>query len=217
MKTLFLFAITACLIFSCGHKHPKSNDTICSSSNTAYFPSDAKARFFFKSGTWWLYKSNASLTDSIYISQGQMEIAPPPSKVFGEIKDKCYESGTMLKIANYVGNSSSQYAYQQPKSDMNYSKELFQIIEIIGMGTSLYRFEMHGNNYVTAQDGGIVTFEDSIVTSYDTLKNVLHLSYPTAIHNDYIQDGWYVQNIGLVKYIHKDGTIWELYKYHIKQ
>lgn len=215
MKTLFLFAFIACLIFSCNHKRHQSKDTECTKLNTTYLPVDAKARFSFLHGTWWVYKSNTNLKDSVY------SIATSNILVRAYVKnegatDKCHENGYTSIQSSVRGYLNTGLVNHYTDSE-NYADQTFAIQESNGTNFTVYRFELKGNTYLTNQEGGIVTFEDSVVTSYDTLYNALHLSYPTTSHLDYIQDGWYVKNIGLVKYIHKDGTIWELYNYHIKQ
>ena len=66
--------------------------THCDSTNTVYLPEDARSRFFFKEGTWWVYKNITNNNyDTISLIVENYGIYPVPKKIFGDGFSKCYE------------------------------------------------------------------------------------------------------------------------------
>src|SRR5690606_10575757 len=61
---------------------------------TAYFPQDAKDRFFFKKGTWWVYQNiTTKELDSVWVSKANWSYVSADNMRDGYIKNKCYETG----------------------------------------------------------------------------------------------------------------------------
>lgn len=69
--------------------------TVCTAQNTVYVPKDMKDRFFFKEGSYWIYKNLAtSETDSIWVWSSYNDNYPANELDDKDIKDKCYETFT---------------------------------------------------------------------------------------------------------------------------
>ncbi len=58
------------LLGGCKCKDNKNPDTTCTEANTVKLPQDAIDRFFFKTGSYWIYKDSLSnLTDSFWLNE----------------------------------------------------------------------------------------------------------------------------------------------------
>lgn len=94
--TLHFFLFLELLILiqssSCSNKNKNEEETVCTTQNTVLVPQDLKDRFFFKEGTYWIYKNIASNeTDSLWVVLGNVETISVDNKNYGYIKNKCYE------------------------------------------------------------------------------------------------------------------------------
>lgn len=97
---LFTFFIVAC-----------SKDKIeCSSTNTVNIPQVMKDFFFYKEGTWWVYKNVKDNTfDSMWVRQSSSNAYRGESDGFGNI-NKCYEH-TVMGIDNIGTKGFMRWIY----------------------------------------------------------------------------------------------------------
>jgi hypothetical protein len=90
---IFLIILTALNIQCC--KPPTDNipSTVvvnCDSNNTVLIPEDMKARFYFKEGTYWIYKNISSgEIDSMWAWLSQNKIEPINPKIPQRGLNKC--------------------------------------------------------------------------------------------------------------------------------
>lgn len=110
---LISLAVMLCSLSNCkkGNQDNKGGiETVCNSANTAYFPQDAKDRFFFKAGTWWVYENiDTKERDSIWVKSAECHSWSADGKEGGYIKNKCYESCRM-EIFSLKDNASTHLA-----------------------------------------------------------------------------------------------------------
>ncbi|MBW7845603.1 MAG: hypothetical protein H3C45_08175 [Bacteroidia bacterium] len=229
MKTLqlfFLITLSALHLQSCKQPYdyvPPTPVVHCDSNNTVLIPEDMKARFYFKEGTYWIYKNiNTGETDSMWVWLSQNKIEPTNPKISQKGLNKCYEwfsfqTRNKLYINEYYSNISSG---SRPKDGNNLNDEHIYIKEFSPLNNYRgdFRIEIKGSTYETQTDAEIL-FEDSILTEENLIyKNILNLKYPSTNTNDIYSDMYYAKNIGLVKFVRSnDNSTWELIRYKINQ
>jgi hypothetical protein len=219
--SIITFSIVLC---SCDSNN-KQEETVCSAANTVLVPQDLKDRFFFKVGTYWIYKNlQTNETDSIWVFNSTNNTSPVDRKIFGDGYNKCYQ---VFDLKTKSIKFSSAYYYTRlgislhPPNVMNTNNELFGIGEGTPLNnyTAIYRIEIRGNKYEN-QDGAEILMLDSLTTGTNIVfKDILRLKYPAGFQTqDYMDDMHYAKNIGLVKF-HRftDNTNWELIRYNIIQ
>ena len=202
----------------CRDRKNEEQPALCTAENTIPFPEDALDRFYFKTGTYWVYKElSTGNQDTIRVKETIKNTDPVNEKVFGEYKtEKCYELYTMTIQSDLYGKYLRHLELLLPYDGFDYDKESFRITEIWAQEFS-YKADITGNVYRELNgDGNSVTLLDSLVTPDTTYKNVLFIKKKDG-HWDYLDEAWYVKGPGLVKYKRKDGTEWELVKSEIIQ
>ncbi|MFN4084241.1 MAG: hypothetical protein ACK4K9_11470 [Bacteroidia bacterium] len=197
----------------------------CDSTNTVLIAEDMKARFYFKEGTYWIYKNIATNeTDSMWVWYSQVGVIPVNKKVFAHGWNKCYEYFD-LRVKNKIYFKNDKYYSNygivlHPIDEINSQNELFEISEISPLNNfrDNFRIGLRGNKYETQTDAEVF-FEDSIITKENLVfKNILNLKYPFTNTNDIYSDMYYAKNIGLVKFERStDNSVWELIRYKINQ
>ncbi len=213
-------------IIQCSKTPPIKNptDISCDSTNTVLIPEDMKARFYFKQGTYWIYKNidNGEI-DSMWVWKGDNIISNVNSKWYTKGLNKCYESfSCFIQNTNYNVNKyySTIGISIHPQDELNRKDELFEITETspINNFRGDFRIAIRGIKYETQTDAEIL-FEDSIITNSKILyKNILNLKYPLTNTNDIYSNMYYAKNIGLVKFVRSnDNSTWELIRYKINQ
>lgn len=221
MKMFLLLLLTGLLfpfLQGCG-----ANDTPnyeCTPDITIPFPQDALDRFYFKSGTWWVYEeiNNPGMEDSVWVIMNQKNTSSPDESVFGQINtQKCYDNHiTSTKSARF-GEIKCWMQIKDPYDGFDYSKEFFEIIEQPKGSEPIYRLTLEGKNYKNENSyGDKISLIDSISTQLYTHYNALHFEKTQSLF-DYLQEAWYIKNIGLVKFERVDGSEWELVRYSIVQ
>ena len=85
--------------------------------------------------------------------------------------------------------------------------------------TDIFRFDFINGSYQNpTEEGGKISFQDSITIQTKVFKDILHLEYlQKPVPAEIIKQAWYAKNYGLVKYESWDGRMWELINYHINQ
>lgn len=192
----------------------------CDSSNTAYIPTDAKSRFVFKEGSWWVYKNVMNNTfDTTIISFYNHRIATPSKKAFGDkFAHKCYGNVEYQTLSKKFGTNRITIETEMPISEIDkYSERFVYIDDYMQLGSTIstiYRFFYTGEFKIDSLSDGIIEKQDSISIGNQTQNDILHYSYKGGFEtNDYLLEAWYANKIGLVKVIRKDGSIWELIDY----
>jgi hypothetical protein len=183
---IFLLILITILNIQCSKTPPSSNNTptiTCDSANTVLIPADMKARFYFKEGTYWIYKNiyNGEL-DSMWVWLSQNKIEPTNPKISQKGLDKCYEWFSLQTrsksfSSNYYSNIGTG---SRPKDENNRNDEQFYISELSPLNNfrGNFRIEIRGNLYETQTDAEVL-FEDSVITEENLVfKNILNLKYP---------------------------------------
>lgn len=196
----------------------------CDSSNTAYIPTDAKSRFFFKEGSWWVYKNAINNTyDTIVISFYNHRIATPSKKAYGDkYAHKCYEYIEYHTLSKKFGTNRITIETVTPISEIDkYSERFVYIDDYMKLGSTIstiYRFFYTGELKIDSLSDGIIENQDSISFGNHTYNDILHYTYNAGFEvNDYLLEAWYANKIGLVKVIRSDGSVWELIDYETIQ
>lgn len=222
LTTLFII-LNVGFCSSCKDKdEPETN---CTPDNTVLVPQDMKDRFFFKVGTYWIYKNlQTNETDSIWVWISYNNPLSVNREDFGFIKDKCYETFTTNTMSKKIPNNSNYNRWGidiYPKEGKKLTNELFGLEDATSLTNYFpnYRIEVRGGVYEN-QSGSEITMLDSITTQDNIVyKDVLWLKYQAGIlTRDYLDDMHYAKNIGLVKF-HRftDTSDWELIRYKIIQ
>lgn len=229
MKTNYLLITCAIAFYMQSCKPPTdyvppTPQVNCDSTNTVLIPEDMKARFYFKEGTYWIYKNTATgETDSMWVWQGENNITNVNPKWYTKGLNKCYESFSFIvKNNSYNGNTyySGIGVVIHPNDGLNRLDELFEITETSPLNNFRgdFRIAVRGSKYETQTDAEVL-FADSILTKDNqTYKNILNLKYPFTNTVDIYSEMYYAKNIGLVKFTRSnDNSTWELIRYKINQ
>ncbi|MCX6186395.1 MAG: hypothetical protein NTU43_05270 [Bacteroidetes bacterium] len=187
-------------------------------------PEDMKARFYFKEGTYWVYKNiDNSEIDSMWVWDGENIISTVNPKWYTMGLNKCYESFSYL-VKNKIFDGNNYYSgigiTIHPEDGLIRPNELFEITETSPLNNFRgdFRIAIRGIKYET-QTTAEVLFEDSIITKENLVfKNILNLKYPSQNTVDIYSNMYYAKNIGLVKFVRSnDNSTWELIRYKINQ
>lgn len=206
----------------------KDEETVCTPQNTAYFPQDAKDRFFFKTGTWWVYQNiTTKELDSVWVSNANWSYVSSDNMEDGYIKNKCYETGIVeiysLRNGEITFLTQRMFSYLGAKPNINPSQEHNTLYESNPNFNyrPIYRFNITGGQYETPnQINAEIVFIDSITINNKQYMDVLYYSYLSNIPPpyEYIKDAYYAKNSGAIKYTRSDdNTQWELIRSHINQ
>ncbi|MFZ4799806.1 MAG: hypothetical protein ACOYMA_20105 [Bacteroidia bacterium] len=226
-QIIFLLTLITTVNIQCSKTPPGSNNTptiACDSTNTVLIPEDMKARFYFKQGTYWIYKNidNGEI-DSMWVYISNNGIGPISKKVHAFGWNKCYESFSyeMHNKTYSVNNYYINYGISlYPKDGNNLNNELFEIQQLSPLNNykGSYHIYVEGVNY-SNQQGADINYLDSIVNDEKKIfKNVLNIYYPNGTSSDIYSNMYYVKNIGLVKFVRSnDNSTWELIRYKINQ
>jgi len=216
-KKILYFLLAATVFIGCKCKREITPDTICTDENTIKFPQDGVDRFFFKTGSYWVYKDSIDgLLDSVWVTEateGRMDMRKKNYKT----KGKCYE----FKKIKVESNRNSQYhinfAEQTSPYGSTYEEEYFYIDILLPHSSLIYtRLRYKGENIDTAEviENNKLSLVDSIKVLDHTFTNVLRIENPQGgIEPNAIM--YYSKYNGLVKYKEKkSGHVWELLRYN---
>lgn len=214
--SLLSFIFCICLTSNC--KKEQGTNLICSEANTVKFPLKWRQYFFFRDSTYWIYKDSATGTeDSAYvINSREVDL----NNEYGEtLTKKCYEI-LQYSIKDFTKNTAAQI-WLQPRvvNDNIYSQEYHHIklgIEKYNYA-GVYRFAFT-DSVLTAsnQEGGLVYLIDNFIVNKINYSNVIAVDYKDG-GTDIYKIAYYAPKIGLIKYVMKDNSVWELINYKIKQ
>jgi len=203
-----------CIFMTIHSCKTEQTSVVCDATNTAALPSDAAARFYFKDSSYWVYRDSVSgQLDSqwVFISETGAK-----SLTVEDSEDKCFS------YANYAVNSKSgilYHFYLSPQGIQNGYNYFELIVQPYNSSHPIAFAAVKGNAYNTI--GKTDSRLDSIpalLVNGTVYKDVfIRESTLPALYPDIYTTGYYVRHIGLVKYIRKDGSIWELLRYRIRQ
>ncbi|MBI1306449.1 MAG: hypothetical protein GC181_07535 [Bacteroidetes bacterium] len=210
-KNLFVAIGTlVCLSFSscqdCDDCTSKKIDPSCSESTTRFLQSDLLERFFFESGSFWIYKSHTGVLDTFKVISSIRQVGKNPDVS----KEICLQAANNIIKTSTRGNwSVNSETSLSGFADVIYSND---------NGSSVYRFS-YTDSICDAFNGenGQISILDSFIVNSDTFKNVLRLVYPAQINrNEYLRTAYFVKGVGMVKYTDWDGNVWDLESFSIK-
>lgn len=203
MKTIVIILLGPLVYFISSCKE----DFECKNENTVPIPQFMKDFFYYKQGTWWVYKNIKTNTyDSMWLSQNSTHNSRGGDGDFGS-KDKCYDY-TMMGIdhigkagfmkwdlASAIVDNNNRFCFtiygQNPVTTVNWGLTLFftnNILETSGSHPSVYK--------------------DSIVIQNKRYKDLIEVK-----GSGHIIYWLFAKEAGLIKYIDADSNQWELFNH----
>jgi hypothetical protein len=184
----------------------------CTPANTAYIPSDARSRFFFREGSWWVYKNvgNEEL-DTVKVIQSSLPTGKPIPELWGDIPNKCYERSIVMFQPQKHFRYTTRVEFAKAKQEIDSSNEIYQIIDDYTFDASArvsYKFVYKGSTIYPNQDSGFIAHIDSMQIAAKMYYDILY--YETQNLSDYITSIYYAAGVGTIKMRRTDGTTWEL-------
>ena len=220
-----------CAIFNFTCHRENWGGPICKESNTIKIPQHALDYFYFKTGSWWVYKCvQTGERDSVWVSEGELKA----DKYKVDKKECDCGWGKCYQVAHtYFKSSRSEklgvllfidYLFAFSRISKNESERLCEVRESFRLYENSYpgyKMQYDGKNAFEPFSGLNAQVEniDQLQILGNTFSKILKYSYPNNPDPpDWIYEAWFARNIHLVKYrLHKDNTIWELEKYNIVQ
>ena len=191
----------------------------CNTSNNVPIPQIMKDYFYYKAGTWWVYKNVKNNTyDSLWVSQSSSNnYRGEGGEGFGST-EKCYEH-TVMGIDNINTKGIMRWDLANIITDqrLRFAFAIYWRDSITTQNKSLNIYYTDGQ--FEKQDLLYPIFISFIDTS--TIQNKQYIKAIEINTNNYGYDNLryrlFAKNIGLIKYIDRDSNQWELIKYHINQ
>lgn len=211
--------ITLLSLDSCAKNDNLNKDlAICSVNNTVKFPPFFLDYFYFKDSTYWIYEETKDkFEDSIWVEKSSYEqVNEFQDRKF---KTKCYDLLYYEKISNYERSFVVLAPINTNYGLRDLTKENFKIdfaYESSNYRTVYRAFIEGGVLHKINQHNGVWDTLPKLKLEIDSFQNVLHIKNHESNKDPYLE-AWYAKNIGLVKFIKKDGKTWELIRYNIKQ
>ncbi len=183
----------------------------CNTSNNVPIPQIMKDYFYYKAGTWWVYKNVKNNTyDSLWVSQSSSNnYRGEGGEGFGST-EKCYEHTVMgidnintkgimrWDLTNFVLNNNQRFGFSAFWRDTTTTAE---------KDLTLFFTE---NNLENWNPTRLISseFKDSTI-----LQNLIYKKLIEVKGSDNIVYWLFAKNIGLIKYIDRDSNQWELLKH----
>jgi|GEM_PF-2317358 len=218
LAALAFFAMLG--LHNCGG--PDTPTYECTPDITVPFPQDALDRFYFKTGTWWVYEeiNNPGMEDSVWVTKNEVITEPPNPKIYGKINTrKCYSAYYVHIVNSRYGSLLIKMGISSPFDGFDYEKEFFGVGAIgeLSNNIDLCIANLDGDSYREKNcDDNRISIDNSIMVQSQQYHEALHLLKDKGTW-DYLDEAWYVRHIGLVKYKRADGSEWELVRYNIVQ
>jgi hypothetical protein len=217
---LITFLLVVCFVVqSSSCSKTDEPQTHCDSSNTAYIPSDAQSRFFFKEGTFWVYKNiNTDELDTVMVKNWYHTIEPPlPAKYGEKYKNKCYERAAFKTISTKYNWQSVTIDFNNAFNQLDSSIEQYLITENNEYFVT-YRWRYRGGVLIDSLSNGNKDRINNLTIQNKIYSDIIYYtSTPGFEASDYLKEGWYANKVGLIKVVRKDGTTWELINSNIIQ
>ena len=184
----------------------------CKKSDSTYYTplsQDFLSYFAFPKGSWWVYKEiNTGKTDSFYVTQYGID------NVYDKKADFHYQS---LSYGLH-GNKYQCTAGANPSIDGTkfYYTQIFKGNDSFNSSSTrlFYPFEI---NRPTSDGVVIKMLADSIAIQNNTYLDICITDKSFAQPIDPIKSEYYCKNIGVIKRVYSDGTVWEVIKYHLNK
>lgn len=201
----------------------------CKESNTVKIPQHALDFFYFKVGSWWVYKClQTGERDSVWVS----EDALVADKYKANKQDcncgwgDCYQTAHTYFKSTKSENAGKilffDYLFAFSRIGVNENERLFEIRESFRLYSNSYpgyKMQYDGNNkYIPASE---LNAEISNLKSLEILgvthTDILKYSFPGNPNPpDWLYEAYYAKNIHLIKYrLHSDSSEWELENFNI--
>jgi hypothetical protein len=217
-NAIFIFCVLSVGFSNCKEDNQGDDKTVCTPQNTVFIPQDMKDRFYFNTGTWWVYKNVSNNDyDTLVLKTENYGINPVPKKIYGEGFSKCYEGYSYNVISQRYGIVNVTLSVNLPtrgdntKGEIFVNRELFTTKDYIT--SSLSRFRWVGELLDTN-----INKIDSLLINVKMYNDILHYRYLQDYEaSDYLMEAWYANKIGMVKMKRNDGSIWELIDYKVNQ
>lgn len=208
--------ITIILLFSstCKKKEP----TVCSASNTLFFPQDALERMFFRDSSYWIYKD--SLTgnlDSIWIYNNSSLNIINMEKIEPSSSGKCFELGTCYFNSTNSGKHNISFSSSPSALGTPVSEERFNIHILQESNLFLFAVLRGLNYYNQYPEYGVMDTIPLLIVNGKQYKNILRKSNIPSISQDLYFTSYFVSKIGIVKFVRNDNSVWELVRFKVKQ
>jgi len=211
-QSLFFILLTYLSVICC------SKEIECSTSNAVKIPQVMKDYFYYKEGTWWVYKNIKNSTyDSLWVSNVNIYNNRGKGKEGFGNPDNCYERIVMgieqsggdsvtefftRSLSNFVVNNNNQFAFGVSGRDIPTTVEWNLIL--FYTNNQLETFNPVRNTSSI--------YIDSASVQGKTYNNPIEVTGSNHIHY------WlFSKHIGLIKYIDLDSNQWELIRYNINQ
>jgi len=151
------------------------------------------------------------LEDSLWIWSYQRKVYVEPQS-----KKKCKE----VFVYNYSSTLSGNWNINCNLVSPYVEQFIFNIYYAnTDNGGTIVRFEYTEGAFISpTQPDGDVTKIDSVEVNSIIYKDILFLNYPNLTNTvEIYQQAYYTPDIGLVRYKKRDGEVWNLIDYEIKQ
>jgi hypothetical protein len=186
---------------------------VCTTANTAYIPADARSRFFFKEGSWWVYKNIAnSEFDTVKLEKCDYWLDKPNKERWGDFPDKCYEWAEVRFQSSKYNYHLTRIEFAMPNTNIDSLNEIYKITDTYNNRAS-FKLSYNGGNVYSDQDSGYIAHYDSIGIKGEMYSDILY--YQTTNPYDYVRNIHFAANVGAIKMTRTDGTTWELFKANI--
>ncbi|MFA9213374.1 MAG: hypothetical protein ACEQSR_05950 [Candidatus Methylacidiphilales bacterium] len=190
----------------------------CSSNNEVPIPQIMKDYFYYKQGTWWVYKNVKNNTyDSMWVWQRSSNYYQGNGgEGFGRT-DKCYER-IVMSIDQRGGDSVSKFS-------------MWNLSNFVVNNNNRFGFGVFGRNISTTANWDLDLFFTNIelekynpvrqISSvYKESESVQNKNYNNLIEvvgSNQVHYWLFSKHIGLIKYVDLDSNQWELVKYNVSQ
>ncbi|MBC7425125.1 MAG: hypothetical protein H7321_01215 [Bacteroidia bacterium] len=209
--------ITGLLIIQSSSCKKKTPPTVCSEEITIKFPKNALDRLFFLDSSYWVYQDSISgQIDSFWVDYSQIGNVNLEKRNY-QTKGKCYQQGRCFIKSRLQNDYTIEFTANPQSTGISLENELFNVTLIYKQNT-IYYFDIGNQNYINGYTDGFVENIPEVKLKnkifYDILKRTT-LLIPSSF--DIFKVSYFGNNIGLIKYIKPDGSVWELVRYKIKQ
>jgi hypothetical protein len=190
----------------------------CSSNNKVPIPQIMKDYFYYKEGTWWVYKNVKNNTyDSMWVLQSSSNYYQGQGgEGFGST-DKCYER-IVMGIDQRGGDSVSKFS-------------MWDLSNFVVNNNNRFAFGVFGRNISTTANWDLDLFFtnnelekynpirqiNSVYKESESVQNKTYNNLIEVVGSNQVHYWLFSKHIGLVKYVDRDSNQWELIKYNINQ
>ncbi len=229
-KRLHIWIFLVLLVSQCKQEdnttldYNTNQNDVCLPEKTAKLPQVLIDRFYFKKGTYWIYKNTTNdELDSMWVFKSVFSTEQIlGSGPYYDSVHKCHESFSV-----YIGNKDIAdnnhyynliYSHYYPKKGFSIPDELFGVRDAspVNNYNGDYRLEYSNGNYQSQMGMNIKQLDSLIGENSYVYKDVIRIYY-TSPTPDYLFDMYYGKYIGLIKYTKNDGSIWELIRFNVIQ